>query len=113
MAGTTVQATQADLLRRDKYDSGRATAPLTMADDAHHIDTTPYTLDEVIEALKQMKDDPLANAGTNVVVSRGNPNAKLLIIGEAPGFSGKRAEEPANVGIGDGCGSGCGLSRWR
>ncbi len=49
MAGTTVQATQADLLRRDKYDSGRATAPLTMADDAHHIDTTPYTLDEVID----------------------------------------------------------------
>jgi cytidylate kinase len=49
MAGTTVQATQADLLRRDTYDSGRATAPLTMADDAHHIDTTPYTLDEVVD----------------------------------------------------------------
>ncbi len=32
-----------------------------------------------------MKDDPLANAGTNVVISRGNPNAKLLLIGEAPG----------------------------
>ena len=43
------------------------------------------SLDEVIDALKRMKDDPLANAGTNVVISRGNPNAKLLIIGEAPG----------------------------
>lgn len=43
------------------------------------------SIDEVIEALMQMKDDPLADAGTNVVVSRGNPNAKLLIIGEAPG----------------------------
>jgi DNA polymerase len=43
------------------------------------------SLDEVIEALKRMKDDPLANAGTNVVISRGNPQAKLLIIGEAPG----------------------------
>ncbi len=32
-----------------------------------------------------MKDDPLANAGTRVVISRGNPNAKLLLIGEAPG----------------------------
>lgn len=32
-----------------------------------------------------MKDDPLANAGTNVVISRGNPKAKLLLIGEAPG----------------------------
>ena len=43
------------------------------------------SLDKVIDALKRMNDDPLADAGTNVVVSRGNPNAKLLIIGEAPG----------------------------
>jgi len=32
-----------------------------------------------------MTDDPLAEAGTNVVISRGNPKAKLLIVGEAPG----------------------------
>ena len=45
-----------------------------------------YTsLEDVLNALKQLKDDPLANAGTNIVISRGNPNAKLLIIGEAPG----------------------------
>jgi DNA polymerase len=43
------------------------------------------SLDEVIDALKHMKDDPLADAGTNIVISRGNPKAKLLIIGEAPG----------------------------
>jgi len=43
------------------------------------------SLDDVINELKSMTDDPLANAGTNVVVSRGNPYAKLLIIGEAPG----------------------------
>jgi DNA polymerase len=43
------------------------------------------SLDEVLNAIKNMKDDPLANAGTNVVISRGNPNAKLLLIGEAPG----------------------------
>lgn len=43
------------------------------------------SLDDVINALKHMKDDPLADAGTNVVISRGNPDAKLLIIGEAPG----------------------------
>ena len=42
-------------------------------------------LDEVINALKRMKDDPLADARTNIVISRGNPKAKLLIIGEAPG----------------------------
>src|SRR5687767_2837531 len=43
------------------------------------------SLEEVIKALKRMKDDPLADAGTKIVISRGNPNAKLLIIGEAPG----------------------------
>ena len=43
------------------------------------------SLEEVIDALKRMQDDPLAEAGTNVVISRGNPDAKLLIIGEAPG----------------------------
>lgn len=43
------------------------------------------SLDDVLKALKGLKDDPLANAGTNIVISRGNPGAKLLLIGEAPG----------------------------
>lgn len=46
---TDVEATREALLRRDRYDSGRAAAPLAMADGAHHIDTTPYTLEEVVE----------------------------------------------------------------
>lgn len=46
--GSDVAATQESLLARDRIDSGRATAPLTMAEGAHHIDTTPYTLAEVI-----------------------------------------------------------------
>ena len=40
---------EAGLRERDRIDSGRATAPLTMADGAVHIDTTDHTLDEVIE----------------------------------------------------------------
>ena len=43
------------------------------------------SLEDILSALYAMKDDPLANAGTNVVISRGNPQAKLLLIGEAPG----------------------------
>ena len=43
------------------------------------------SLDQLFNEMKKMKDDPLANAGTNIVISRGNPKAKLLIIGEAPG----------------------------
>jgi len=46
--GTDVSATEASLLSRDRIDSGRTTAPLVMPDGAVHIDTTPYTLDEVI-----------------------------------------------------------------
>jgi cytidylate kinase len=46
--GADLAATEESLLARDKIDSGRATAPLTMAADAVHIDTTPYSLDEVI-----------------------------------------------------------------
>lgn len=41
--------TRESLLARDRIDSGRATAPLAMADGAIQVDTTPYTLDEVID----------------------------------------------------------------
>ena len=44
----SVEATQADLLRRDAIDSGRVAAPLKMPDGAIHLDTTPFTLDEVV-----------------------------------------------------------------
>lgn len=43
------------------------------------------SLSELLEKMKQMDDDPLADAGTNVVICRGNPEAKLMLIGEAPG----------------------------
>jgi uracil-DNA glycosylase family 4 len=43
------------------------------------------SLEELLDEMMHMTDDPLADAGTNVVISRGNPNAKLLLIGEAPG----------------------------
>lgn len=43
------------------------------------------TLDSLIESMLQMDDDLLANADTRVVISRGNPKAKVLVVGEAPG----------------------------
>lgn len=45
----------------------------------------PDSLEELVDEMMHMKDDPLADAGTNVVISRGNPNAKILLVGEAPG----------------------------
>jgi cytidylate kinase len=46
--GSDVSATEESLLARDRIDSGRAVSPLVMAEDAVHIDTTAYSLDEVI-----------------------------------------------------------------
>ena len=43
------------------------------------------SLDEALATIRGLKDDPLANAGTNIVISRGNPKAKILLVGEAPG----------------------------
>ncbi len=54
--GSDVAATEASLLARDVIDSGRATAPLVMADGAVHLDTTPYTLDEVIDRVVALVD---------------------------------------------------------
>lgn len=45
----SVEATEADLLRRDAIDSGRSAAPLVVPEGAIHLDTTPYDLDEVVD----------------------------------------------------------------
>jgi CMP/dCMP kinase len=60
--GSDIAATQESLLARDRIDSGRATAPLTMADGAVHIDTTPYSLDEVIALVVALVEDVEARA---------------------------------------------------
>ena len=58
-AGTTdVTATQESLLNRDRIDSGRAVAPLAMADGAVHIDTTDLTLDEVVDLVVGLATTP-------------------------------------------------------
>jgi CMP/dCMP kinase len=49
--GTDLLATESSLLARDRIDSGRTTSPLTRAEDALHVDTTPYTLDEVVDLI--------------------------------------------------------------
>ncbi len=43
------------------------------------------SLDQLFDDIYQMQDDPLADAGTNIVICRGNPKAKVMIVGEAPG----------------------------
>lgn len=61
-AGGDVAATQESLLARDRIDSGRTTAPLTLADGAVHIDTTPFTLDQVISQVVALVEGAEARA---------------------------------------------------
>jgi CMP/dCMP kinase len=46
--GSDVAATRESLLARDHIDSGRTVSPLVMVEGAVHIDTTAYSLDDVI-----------------------------------------------------------------
>ena len=43
------------------------------------------SIQELIDLMMNLKEDPLAEAGANIVIYRGNLKANLLIIGEAPG----------------------------
>ena len=55
--GSDVAATQSSLLARDRIDSSRTTSPLTKAEGAVHIDTTPYTLEEVVDLIVRLVED--------------------------------------------------------
>jgi len=53
----SVQDTEASLLARDAIDSSRAAAPLVVPDGAVHLDTTPYTLEEVVSQVVALVED--------------------------------------------------------
>jgi CMP/dCMP kinase len=55
--GADVAATESSLLARDRIDSTRTASPLTMAEDAVHVDSTPYTLEEVVDLIVRMVED--------------------------------------------------------
>jgi cytidylate kinase len=50
-AGSDLSATETSLLARDRIDSTRTASPLTMAEGAVHIDSTPYSLEEVVDLI--------------------------------------------------------------
>jgi len=52
------------------------------------------SLDDLVAAMIKLEDDPLFPAGTNMVIYRGNPRARLMIIGEAPGTEEDRQGKP-------------------
>jgi cytidylate kinase len=56
-ASASVAATREDLARRDHIDSTRAAAPLAKAADAHEVDATHLTLEQVVEAVVALVRD--------------------------------------------------------
>lgn len=52
------------------------------------------SLDNLIDAMQALEDDPLFPAGTNMVIYRGNPDSDITIVGEAPGAEEDRLGKP-------------------
>ena len=61
-AGASHSAVAEDLARRDHYDSTRKASPLTAADDAHIVDTSHMTIEEVVDLVLGLVD-AAASAG--------------------------------------------------
>ncbi|WP_435827164.1 (d)CMP kinase [Nonomuraea dietziae] len=61
--GTTVEAQQAAMARRDTLDSTRKTDPLSMADGAVELDTTALNLEEVIAEVLRLITERRSSAG--------------------------------------------------
>ena len=51
-AEVSLEATIADVIRRDEQDSGRDIAPLRQAEDALAIDSTGMSIDEVVSLME-------------------------------------------------------------
>jgi uracil-DNA glycosylase len=67
---------------------------MTQVDQFIQSESKYASLEEVFQKMKRLKNDPLAKAGTNIVLSRGNPHARLMIVGEAPGPEEDRQGKP-------------------
>ena len=55
--GSDVALTESSLLARDRIDSTRTASPLTRAEGAVHVDSTPYTLEEVVDLIVGLVED--------------------------------------------------------
>src|SRR3990172_488922 len=80
-------------VRRGSGHVGRFTAKGGQRDMQFDLFSSPIrfaTFDDLLAAMYALGDDPLAGFGTRMVIYRGSPAARLMVVGEAPG-----AEEDA------------------
>jgi cytidylate kinase len=62
---SSVEQTEADLLRRDAIDSARAAAPLVVPEGAIHLDTTPWDLEEVVDRVVAIVEQARDGSGAH------------------------------------------------
>ena len=68
-----VSAVSESLQRRDEIDSNRATSPLVKAQDAVHVDSTEFTLDETVDNIWELLRER-SLLGLPIVAILGRPN---------------------------------------
>ncbi|MEX2297265.1 MAG: uracil-DNA glycosylase family protein [Dongiaceae bacterium] len=76
----------------------RAAPPALVDTPAHSLARAARSLDELREALMAFDGCPLKDTATNLVFADGNPESRVMIVGEAPGADEDRAGKPF-VGI--------------
>lgn len=59
-----------------------------------HNEQKNYLLDRLYDEIKDCQRCELANNRTKLVFGSGNPNSKIMLIGEAPGFNEDREGKP-------------------
>jgi len=52
------------------------------------------SFEKLVSRMMALEDDMLAHEGTNMVIYRGNPRSRLMVVGEAPGQEEDRQGKP-------------------
>lgn len=71
-----------------------APAATPVAQDAHRLAQAARDLDELQDALRAFDGCPLKQTATNLVFGDGNPKARVMLVGEAPGADEDRLGKP-------------------
>ncbi|MEX0808361.1 MAG: uracil-DNA glycosylase family protein [Dongiaceae bacterium] len=72
----------------------RTASPALADSPAHSLARAARSLDELREALMAFDGCPLKDTATNLVFADGNPESRVMIVGEAPGADEDRAGKP-------------------
>ena len=72
----------------------RAAAPAAVQGDAHEAAAACQTLDELVAAIEAFDGCALKETASNTVVHDGNPKARVMVVGEAPGGEEDRTGLP-------------------